>query len=88
MEASIGGDFLPLPDNLLETTREKLDFGTALFSFHLGTSISWVWELDREGLEVYPLPDRATSRTGQHRNEGHPRRPARRCGPCGGLIPP
>ena len=60
VEASLGGEFRPLPRNLIEATRRKLDPGTALFSFHLGNTVSWVWALDREGLEVYPLPDRAT----------------------------
>jgi CHAT domain-containing protein len=30
-----------------------------LLSYHLGTEESWVWALDRGGLELYPLPRRA-----------------------------
>lgn len=63
METSMGDDFRPLPDNLAETTERQLDAVTALFSFHLGTSMSWVWALDREGMEVYALPGRATIQT-------------------------
>jgi CHAT domain-containing protein len=63
METSLGDDFRPLPDNLAETTQRQLDPVTALFSFHLGASISWVWALDREGMEVYALPGRATIQT-------------------------
>jgi CHAT domain-containing protein len=58
-ESSLGGDFQDLPDDLPEVARRNLDAGTALFSFHLGQSVSWVWALDREGLEVYTLPARA-----------------------------
>lgn len=59
MEASLSGDLRPVPQDLPEATRHKLDSGTALFSFRLGASNSWVWALDREGIEVYPLPGRA-----------------------------
>jgi CHAT domain-containing protein len=58
-ETSLGGDFQPLPEDLPEVARWKLDAGTALFSFHLGQSVSWLWALDRTGLEVYALPGRA-----------------------------
>jgi CHAT domain-containing protein len=58
-ETSLGGDFRPLPEDLPEVAQRKLDAGTALFSFHLGQSVSWVWALDRTGLEVYALPGRA-----------------------------
>jgi CHAT domain-containing protein/Tfp pilus assembly protein PilF len=59
MEASLGGDLRPLPDDLPAAIRRKLDPDTALFSFHLGTPVSWVWALGREGFEVYALPSRA-----------------------------
>ncbi len=58
-ETSLGGDFQPLPEDLPEVARRKLDAGTSLFSFHLGQSVSWLWALDRTGLEVYALPARA-----------------------------
>jgi CHAT domain-containing protein len=58
MEASLTGDFQGVPEDLPEATRHKLDPGTALFSFHLGTSNSWLWAVDREGIEVYRLPGR------------------------------
>ena len=60
MEASFGPDLHPLPADLVEAGRRTLEADTALLSFHLGTSISWVWALDRGGLEVYPLPPRGT----------------------------
>jgi tetratricopeptide (TPR) repeat protein len=50
METSLGGEFRPLPEDLPEATRRKLGLDTALFSYHLGASISWVWALDSEGL--------------------------------------
>jgi CHAT domain-containing protein len=62
-ETSLGGDFQPLPEDLPEVARRKLDAGTALFSFHLGDSVSWVWALDQAGLEVYALPARAALET-------------------------
>jgi CHAT domain-containing protein len=62
-ESSLGGDFRDLPDDLPDVARRKLDVGTALFSFHLGQSVSWVWALDRAGLEVYALPARAILET-------------------------
>jgi CHAT domain-containing protein/tetratricopeptide (TPR) repeat protein len=60
MEASLGPDLHPLPADLVEASRRTLEAGTALLSFHLGASISWVWGLDRGGLEAYPLPPRST----------------------------
>jgi CHAT domain-containing protein len=63
MEASLGPDLHPLPADLVEASRRTLEAGTALLSFHLGASISWVWALDRRGLEVYPLPPRNTIET-------------------------
>ncbi len=59
MESSLDGEFRPLLDDFPQVARRRLGAGTSLFSFHLGNSISWVWALDRGGLEVYPLPARA-----------------------------
>jgi CHAT domain-containing protein/tetratricopeptide (TPR) repeat protein len=59
MEAAIAGEPRPLPENLTEAGRALLGPGEVLFSFHLGTERSWVWALDRRGLELYPLPGRA-----------------------------
>jgi len=59
MEAAIGGDSLSTPENLADASRALLGPGEVLFSFHLGAAVSWVWALDRRGLEVYALPGRA-----------------------------
>jgi tetratricopeptide (TPR) repeat protein len=59
MEATIGGGSLSTPDNLAEASRALLGPGEVLFSFHLGAAVSWVWALDRGGMEVYALPGRA-----------------------------
>jgi CHAT domain-containing protein/Tfp pilus assembly protein PilF len=48
----------PATTSLLERTRAALDSHTALLSFHLGDSVSWLWALDRGGLALYVLPPR------------------------------
>ena len=48
----------PATTSLLERTRAALDSHTALLSFHLGDSVSWLWALDRDGLALYVLPPR------------------------------
>jgi CHAT domain-containing protein len=48
----------PATTSLLERTRAALDSHTALLSFELGDSISWLWALDRDGLALYVLPPR------------------------------
>ena len=48
----------PATTGLLERTRAALDCHTALLSFHLGDSVSWLWALDRAGLALYVLPPR------------------------------
>jgi CHAT domain-containing protein len=48
----------PASTGLLERARAALDSHTALLSFHLGDSVSWLWALDRDGLELYALPPR------------------------------
>jgi CHAT domain-containing protein len=48
----------PAATGLLARTRAALDSHTALLSFHLGDSVSWLWALDRDGLALYALPPR------------------------------
>jgi CHAT domain-containing protein/Tfp pilus assembly protein PilF len=48
----------PAATGLLERTRAALDSHTALLSFDLGDSVSWLWALDRGGLALYVLPPR------------------------------
>jgi CHAT domain-containing protein/Tfp pilus assembly protein PilF len=48
----------PTATGLLERTRTALDSHTALLSFDLGDSVSWLWALDRGGLALYALPPR------------------------------
>ena len=48
----------PATTGLLERARAALDSHTALLTFHLGDSISWLWALDRAGLALYALPPR------------------------------
>jgi CHAT domain-containing protein len=48
----------PATTGLVERARAALDSDTALFSFHLGDSVSWLWALDRNGLALYALPPR------------------------------
>lgn len=44
---------------LLGRARKALDGNTALFSFEVGEQISWLWAVDREGIELRALPPRA-----------------------------
>jgi CHAT domain-containing protein/tetratricopeptide (TPR) repeat protein len=60
LEASLGPRLRPSPAEPAELARRSLDGESAFFSFHLGDSISWVWALDRDGIEVYALPARDT----------------------------
>jgi CHAT domain-containing protein len=48
----------PAATGLVERARAALDSHTALLSFHLGDSVSWLWALDRDGLALYALPPR------------------------------
>ena len=59
MELALGPAGAPPPSSLLELSRQALDEGSVLLSFKLGDRISWLWSLDRQGLEVYALPARA-----------------------------
>jgi CHAT domain-containing protein len=48
----------PASTGLLKRTQATLDSHTALLSFDLGDSVSWLWALDRRGLALYALPPR------------------------------
>jgi CHAT domain-containing protein len=48
----------PATTGLVERARAALDSDTALLSFQLGDSVSWLWALDRDGLALYALPPR------------------------------
>ena len=48
----------PATTGLLKRTQATLDSHTALLSFDLGDSVSWLWALDRRGLALYALPPR------------------------------
>lgn len=59
LEASLAWQPAPGEGSLLSRAQRALDGDTALFSFHLGESISWLWAVDREGIELHALPSRA-----------------------------
>ena len=48
----------PATTGVVERARAALDSHTALLSFDLGDSVSWLWALDRDGLALYALPPR------------------------------
>jgi len=56
LETSLGPESPPPSGGLAEAAQRALDSETALLSFHLGPSHSWLWALDRNGLALYPLP--------------------------------
>ncbi len=58
MEVSLGPSAAPLPAALLDRTHAALDKDSALLSFQLGDSVSWLWALDGQGLVLYQLPPR------------------------------
>lgn len=58
IEASLVPD-LHLPGKLMERAQAALVPDAALLSFHLGSSISWLWALDQGNLALYALPARA-----------------------------
>src|SRR5206468_5834924 len=58
LEAGRTPEVRALSGDLLDRVQTGLDAGTALLSFHLGDSISWLWAVDRSGLALYALPDR------------------------------
>ncbi len=45
-------------DGLTRRVQTALDSRSALLSFHLGDSMSWMWALDRSGMVLYSLPPR------------------------------
>ncbi|HUI78693.1 MAG TPA: CHAT domain-containing protein [Bryobacteraceae bacterium] len=63
LDAALGPELRPLPPNLAEATSLALHRDSAFFSFHLGDAASWVWALDRDGIEVYALPPRRAIET-------------------------
>ena len=46
------------PAGLIRRVQNSLDSHSALLSFHLGDSASWMWALDRSGMALYSLPPR------------------------------
>ena len=48
----------PLPTDLLNQAQAAMEADSALFSFHLGNAISWMWALDKGGLALYAMPPR------------------------------
>ena len=56
LEGELAPDSAPLPRQMLDRVRAALDPDTVLFSFHLGGAASWLWALNRDGLELYRLP--------------------------------
>jgi CHAT domain-containing protein/Tfp pilus assembly protein PilF len=58
LDAETGPGTAGLPEDLLEKVERALDNDTALLSFHLGDSTSWLWAIDQSGLVLHPLPRR------------------------------
>ena len=58
IEAELEPTALPAPGLLLDRVRKTLDSETAILTFNLGQPHSWLWALDRDGIELYALPDR------------------------------
>ncbi|HEV3202704.1 MAG TPA: CHAT domain-containing protein [Bryobacteraceae bacterium] len=58
MDAALIPDSQPLSRGLMDRAQATLGSDTALLSFHLGKSISWLWALDRASLMLYALPPR------------------------------
>jgi len=63
MESEAGLQSLPPAGRLLDPVRGALDEDTALLSFAVRDSGSWLWALDREGLALYALPPRREIQT-------------------------
>jgi tetratricopeptide (TPR) repeat protein len=59
LEAWVGCRPAPAHGGLLERAQSALDRDTALLSFHLDDDISWMWAVDRGGIELYALRPRA-----------------------------
>jgi CHAT domain-containing protein len=43
-------------ESALDHARRLLDSDTVLFSFHLTDSSGWLWAVDRDGVDIYPIP--------------------------------
>lgn len=59
MEVALDPVSAPSGNALVDRARNIINPDSALLSFHLGPSISWLWALDREGLVLYTLPGRS-----------------------------
>jgi CHAT domain-containing protein/tetratricopeptide (TPR) repeat protein len=59
MEVALDPVSAPAGNGLVDRARNIINDDSALLSFHLGPSISWLWALDREGIELYALPGRS-----------------------------
>lgn len=56
LETSTAPAGRPGQGGILERTQAALGADRVLLSFHLGESMSWMWAVDRLGVEVYELP--------------------------------
>jgi CHAT domain-containing protein/tetratricopeptide (TPR) repeat protein len=56
IEASSDSGLAPPLEDLLGRTRARLDRDTAVLGFHVDKSASWMWAVDRDGIELYRLP--------------------------------
>ncbi|HEV2445853.1 MAG TPA: CHAT domain-containing protein, partial [Candidatus Sulfopaludibacter sp.] len=59
LEASFASRPAVSEGDLLRRAQAALHADSALFSFHLGGDISWMWAVDRTHIELYALPPRA-----------------------------
>jgi CHAT domain-containing protein len=59
LESKAGGASFRLRPGLLDRVRRSLDQDTALFSFHLAQTNSWLWAVDQSGLSQYRLPNQS-----------------------------
>jgi CHAT domain-containing protein len=55
---SFAGGQPPAAEDSLRRARAALDGDSALISFHVGSRASWMWAVDRDGIELYQLPPR------------------------------
>ena len=58
MEFSAGAKTGNATGNALDLARGMLDSGSALLSFHLGETQSWLWAVTHDEFALYPLPGR------------------------------
>ena len=59
LEASLARQPESGAGTLLGRAQQALSSDAALFSFHLGDQVSWLWAVDRQGIELRVLPSRA-----------------------------